>query len=149
MHHPRDYPAAPAGPCDVLLEFVLSSLALASKYPALTWAPVKEIVEDSAAYIERLDEIYQQAVDWAASVGVDLESAVNGLDIHIGDILVIVVGQFTSLAPQALLCIMFTLYMLMGYDERQEKSDLQKSIDKSIRKYIVIKVCGPFAVPIT
>jgi len=120
--------------CSILVIVLLFLLGLAIYFS------VMEIVEDSAEYVERLDELYQQAIDWAASLGVDLESAVDGLDLHVGDILVIVAGQFTTLAPQALLCIMFTIYMLMGYDETQEKSELQQSIDKSIRKYIVIKV---------
>ena len=109
-----------------------------------------EIIKDSALYVDRLQELYDDAVDWADSMGVDVESAVEGLDIQIGDVLVLLVGQVSSLLPQALLCLMFTIYMLMAYDETQDKPLLQQKIDKAIRKYIIIKVraeCGarPFA----
>ena len=86
-------------------------------------------------------------------------------DLTVGEVAVVVVGyvvlkthlQYRSvhhrcsrylveLVPQAFLCVLFTIYMLLGYDETREKSQIQRSVDQGVRKYIVIKVCANFEV---
>lgn len=61
-------------------------------------------------------------------------------DISAGDIVPSLLSSISPLFTQAILFIMFLIYMLLEYDESKEKEELQKNIDGKIRTYIILKI---------
>lgn len=61
-------------------------------------------------------------------------------EISAGDIVPSIVSRVPGLVTQAILFVMFLIYMLLEYDNTREKDNLQRTIDSKIRTYIILKI---------
>lgn len=102
---------------------------------------MRGVIEDYEDYIARFEEIVEQTKDWLESKGLS-EDQVESIfpEISAGDIVPSVISRVPGLVTQAILFIMFLIYMLLEYDESREKDDLQRTIDSKIRTYIILKI---------
>jgi AI-2 transport protein TqsA len=102
---------------------------------------ILSLVQDSDKYATRFGELYQMILDWAESRGISEETVLSWLpDISISALAVQFVAIMYELIPAAVLCLLFTIYMLLDYNEKSVKTRLQREIDGRIRKYILIKI---------
>lgn len=102
---------------------------------------VLEVVRNSDKYITHLNELYASIIAMAeeSGFGDDLSSLLP--EIQYGDILVDLLSTLANdILPQGILCLLFTMYMLLDYNEKKTKTALERQIDGQIRKYIIIKV---------
>ena len=102
---------------------------------------VRGIIEDYDDYIERFQELLENAEDWLISQGMTSDQVESIYpEISAGDIVPMIIGSISPLLTQAILFFMFLIYMLLEYDEKRDKVDLQRNIDKKIRSYILLKI---------
>jgi AI-2 transport protein TqsA len=118
----------------VLVCLVLILLCLA------VYLSLMELVDHSADYLTHLQELYAEFLAWAASRGYDEEYVKEHIpQFPIQDIVLQLAAALYALIPQAVLTLLFTVYMLLDYDEKHIKSPLQSEVDRRVRKYIVFK----------
>ena len=99
-----------------------------------------EIIKNSDKYLEHLNVLYNEILVWAEENGLEEQFADLLPEINIGELLLEVFASLEELVAQGILCLLFTMYMLLDYNEKKDKSDLERMIDGQIRKYIIIKV---------
>jgi len=118
----------------LLVCFVLLVLCLA------IYLSIMQLVNHSDVYLAHLQTLYQKFVTWAEQHGYDQAAIQNWLpSLPIDTIIVKVAAALYDLIPQAVLTLLFTIYMLLDYDETHIKSKLQSEVDRRVRKYIVFK----------
>lgn len=116
----------------ILFLFVLIGIIIATT--------IQEVLERSDVYVDQFNKIYDELLDMAADFGYssnDIESAVPGLNIT-GLAISVVSGLFGFLRA-ALFVLLFTVSMLLTYTD-EEKTSLQKRVDKQVRAYLLVKV---------
>merc|ERR1712032_1464338 len=90
------------------------------------------------AYVERFEELADNFKQWLMSEGLtgqQVESIYPSLSAH--ELISEVLSGVSEFVTQS---ILFFIYMLLEYDERREKDELELSIDTKIRAYIVLKI---------
>jgi len=119
--------------CALVVMGILILLGLA------IYLSVLEIIKNSDKYLAHMTALYNDIVTWAEQNG--LQGQIGNLmpSIDFGAIILVFIGDLYTLVPQGILCLLFTMYMLLDYDEKKEKSELERLIDGQIRKYILIK----------
>eukprot|EP01100_Stratorugosa_tubuloviscum_P014685 TRINITY_DN79_c3_g3_i1.p1 TRINITY_DN79_c3_g3~~TRINITY_DN79_c3_g3_i1.p1 ORF type:complete len:388 (+),score=154.44 TRINITY_DN79_c3_g3_i1:148-1311(+) len=100
---------------------------------------VRDVVNDKDLYIQRMDALYNSTIDYAASLGYE-KTELEGLlpEIDLGAIALSIFNSLLNLLPNMFLILLFTLYMLLDYNEKQNKTELRRNVDIQIRSYIVI-----------
>jgi len=102
---------------------------------------VQDIIANYDEYVNRFHELYEEIIDFLVEQGFSQEQIESFLPrINVGDIVPILIGTVTALVPQAILFVMFLLYMLLEYDEKAERDEIQHIIDVKIRRYILLKI---------
>lgn len=78
-------------------------------------------------------------IDWAKKWGYtedQLKEMMPAIDW--GGYVVGLVGFLADLLPQMFLIVLFVVYMLLDFDAAKEKTELRRSIDQKIRRYILV-----------
>eukprot|EP01102_Stenamoeba_stenopodia_P016146 TRINITY_DN5606_c0_g1_i1.p1 TRINITY_DN5606_c0_g1~~TRINITY_DN5606_c0_g1_i1.p1 ORF type:complete len:449 (-),score=121.75 TRINITY_DN5606_c0_g1_i1:830-2176(-) len=118
----------------ILVLLILLGLVISSS--------VREVLHDKDKYIERYGELMDSALSLGESWGYNRTEVQDMLpSVDFGAIIMDVVSGLMNFVPNAFLILLFTLYMLLDYNEKQLKSRLRAEVDKQIRTYIIIKVC--------
>eukprot|EP01102_Stenamoeba_stenopodia_P015092 TRINITY_DN5108_c0_g1_i1.p1 TRINITY_DN5108_c0_g1~~TRINITY_DN5108_c0_g1_i1.p1 ORF type:complete len:412 (-),score=93.31 TRINITY_DN5108_c0_g1_i1:100-1335(-) len=102
---------------------------------------IEEVIEKSDLYAQKLDSLYSEVMSLAADFGYsssDLDSAIPSLNVS--SIAITVVSYLFSFLRSALLVFLFTITMLLTYDENEIKSTLEQRIDHQVRAYLLVKV---------
>lgn len=102
---------------------------------------VRDVINDKDRYIAKYEEIMQWIVDFGATYGYNPDEVRDMLpEIDFAGLVMDLVVGLLEIIPASFLILLFTLYMLLDYDEKQIKSRLRAQVDKQIRTYIIIKV---------
>ena len=109
---------------------------------------VKQVINHSDDYLSQLKKWEDLIINWGESWGYTKEQLKSMLPtIDWSGYLVTLVAFLADLLPQMFLIVLFVVYMLLDYDATKEKTDLRRSIDQKIRRYILVPVfCDCFFV---
>ena len=109
---------------------------------------VKQVINHSDDYLSQLKKWEDLIINWGESWGYTKEQLKAMLPtIDWSGYLVALVAFLADLLPQMFLIVLFVVYMLLDYDATKEKTDLRRSIDQKIRRYILVPVfCDCFFV---
>lgn len=102
---------------------------------------IEEVIEKSDLYAMKLNSLYDDVMALAADFGYsssDLDSAVPSLNVS--GIAIGVVEYLFGFLRAALLVFLFTITMLLTYDENEIKSTLEQRIDQQVRAYLLVKL---------
>ena len=102
---------------------------------------MQSILQDYDDYETRFREIKDMILEFLEENGFSksqIEEFVPSLNF--GTLIPEFLGEASAFLEEAILYLLFLVYMLLEYDEKQEKGDVQRIIDKKIRKYIFLKI---------
>jgi len=119
----------------------LASLVLVALLGLTLWLSLREVVENYDVYIDRFEELLDNMTDYLVEQGFS-EDQIQSIfpELSASQFVPTILGTVSGLLPQAILFFMFLIYMLLEYDETQEKDDLRRTIDKKIRTYVLLKI---------
>jgi predicted PurR-regulated permease PerM len=102
---------------------------------------VRQVLLEKESYIHRFDEMYAAFIVFAESLGYTQEN-VEALweQLDLSSYAFDLIKELMAELPNIFLILLFTLYMLLDYEEQAEKSKLRLKVDLQIRQYIIIKV---------
>jgi len=103
---------------------------------------ILQLVHNGDKYTQRFNDLYDTIVNWAVTTfNVSRDVVIGWLpNISLSSLAVTFASVLYELIPQALLCVLFTIYMLLDYHDSEEKTDIQRTIDERVRRYILIKI---------
>jgi len=132
IHMPR--------PLAVLICFI-AALGIVFLLGFVVYLSLADMLDDYQAYVERFEELadnFKQLLMKEGLTEAQVESIYPSLSAH--ELISEVLSGVSELLTQSILFFMFLIYMLLEYDERRQKDDLELSIDSKIRAYIVLKI---------
>lgn len=121
--------------CVILIIVVFFLIGLMVEFSA------RQVLLEKDQYVRRFEEIYANAITFAEGLGYtqeQIEVLLEQLDLT--DYMFELIQEFISQLPNIFLILLFTLYMLLDYDEKAHKTKLRQQVDYQIRQYIIIKV---------
>eukprot|EP01102_Stenamoeba_stenopodia_P023200 TRINITY_DN9919_c0_g3_i1.p1 TRINITY_DN9919_c0_g3~~TRINITY_DN9919_c0_g3_i1.p1 ORF type:complete len:410 (-),score=72.04 TRINITY_DN9919_c0_g3_i1:95-1324(-) len=102
---------------------------------------LKQVIHESDVYLNRFEELKAQVIAWGESFGYSREEVLEFFpDLPFQDWALQLAEKLLHAMPVTFIVLLFTLYMLLDFEEAETKSDLRSRIDFQIRKYVVIKI---------
>eukprot|EP01104_Vermistella_antarctica_P003025 TRINITY_DN1319_c0_g1_i2.p1 TRINITY_DN1319_c0_g1~~TRINITY_DN1319_c0_g1_i2.p1 ORF type:complete len:474 (-),score=100.91 TRINITY_DN1319_c0_g1_i2:57-1427(-) len=123
--------------CAICISLVMVLLILVA-IGLVIYLSIVEVIEDSDRYSKQFAKLEKSLTEWAEDNGIPVGGANDNLP-DASELALTVMDYLFAFFPEAILCLMFSLYMLLEYDDEEVKTKLRRTIDKKIMKYLILK----------